>query len=231
MVMIFTLAISSTTVQASGLPAYSWISYHRGGFDVFTHAAWGDHGLHNMARAMLSDQLHTQLHSAFNNSKLGSQRGDSINRNITISTTTNDFSSLNTNYRLGYVNHRNWRNVWRYQSNGNLGAGRHDQFENMAWFRPFADVTLTTNDGSINATIRYISFTTLNVRLTRVKESSTNPVFTGHSQVLLPIQMFFNRWNRLGTRVNDYNATDVLAIVEWGAKGPLGVWNLSPYLQ
>lgn len=85
---------------------------------------------------------------------------------------------------MGYVNHRDWRNVWRYQVNGNLGAGRHDQYANMAWFRPFADVTLTTNDGSIKATIRYTGPTTLNVRLTRVKESSTDSVFTEHRQYL-----------------------------------------------
>jgi hypothetical protein len=35
MVMIFTLAVSSTTVHASSIPTSSWIPYSQGGFDTF----------------------------------------------------------------------------------------------------------------------------------------------------------------------------------------------------
>lgn len=232
MVMIFTLAISSTTVHASYVPTNTWIPYAQGGYDVFFNAATtGDHGLHNMARAMISEQIHTNMNTVFSGARLGNQPGNSLNRDIRISTKPIDFQKLNNANRFGYMNHRGWSNVWQYQRNGNWGAGRHNVNENMAWFTEFADVTLTTNDKSVRATIRYINPTTLNVRLTRVTASSTNPTFTWHNPVSLPIHMSFNRWNKSGSRINDYHANDRLTIISNHGRGPFGAWDLRQYIR
>lgn len=113
MVMIFTLAISSTTVHASSVPTNTWIPYNAGGFDVFFNTATsGDHGLHNMARAMISEQIHTNMNTVFRGARLGNQPGDSLIRDIPISTKPFNFYRLNNANRFGYMNHRGCHGIY-----------------------------------------------------------------------------------------------------------------------
>lgn len=235
MVTIFTLAISSTTTYAANrgiLPREYWVHYYHGGFGTFSSTATsGDQGLHNMARAVLTDQLYYRLVSAFEDgAALGNQQGDTTSRNIYIPTRPRDFHVSNVYNNLGYSNHRGWSNVWRYQQGGNLGAGKHNDLEHMVWFSQFQDRTLTTVDGTISATISFRSSNTINVRLTRLTNApSTHPYFRRTTSGL-PIVMSFNRWNRVGTRVNDYNATDNLAII-YVNRGPFAAWDFRSVLQ
>jgi|AKYZ01.1.fsa_nt_gi hypothetical protein len=249
MAIIFTLALSSSNTYAANgrnveiventnlstppspqsLPRPYWVPFHQGGFDRFSATATrGNEGMHNMVRATLTDQLYIRLQYAFNNGEpLGKQRDDSISHNIIVPTTPQSFHISNVIYNLGYRNHRGWNNVWGYQNGGNLAAGMHNRNQNMAWFRPFPITEITTLDRTIAATISYVNSNTINVRLTRLQNgSSNNPIFTTNANVFLPIEMHLNRWNVAGTRVNDYHAIDNLAIINTDGEGPFAAWDI-----
>lgn len=223
----------TTRSSPTPLPNNYWIPFNQGGFGTFSNTATGgNEGMHNMARATITNQLYFYLQDSFNRGdQLGYRQGDSISRELNILSSPRFFHATNQIERLGYSNHRGWNNVWRYQNGGNLGAGRHDDSQNMAWFTPFPNRTIRTVDGTIELSISYINSTRIRVTLTRLRTApSTNPSFTSDFSVSLPIEMAFNRWNAAGTRVNDYTARDNVAIFNRN-RGPLAAWDISSYLQ
>lgn len=221
-------AIKFTPRIISGrFPETYWPEYSNYGFGSFNEVATeAEDAIFNMIQATVLDDFYYQLIQKFNPLRLDKYVGSSVNQNITISTKAWDFHQTNARFRLGYVNHRNWYNVWRYQRNGNLGAGRHQIHENMAQFTSFPDYRIVTEDGSIEALIAYRNETTVNVRITRLtSDRSSEPIFRSDQRIILPIQFAVNRWNRFGTRVNDFSRLTYVNLLHQDT-GPLAAWNL-----
>lgn len=214
-------------MSSERLPTTYWPEYGNYGFGAFNEVATGtEDAIFNMIQATVLDDFYYQLIQSFNQLKLDKHVGSSVNQNITISTTAMDFSQTNTRFWLRYVNHREWNNVWRYQRNGNLGAGRHNRNENMAHFAWFPGHRIVTEDGSIEAFITYRDENTVNVRLTRLTAGgSPEPIFRSERRIILPIQFTVNRWNQFGTRVDDFSRLTYVNLLQQDT-GPLAAWNL-----
>ncbi|MEQ6207834.1 amidase domain-containing protein [Enterococcus mundtii] len=214
-------------MSSERLPTTYWPEYGNYGFGAFNEVATAtEDAIFNMIQATVLDDFYYQLIQSFNQLKLDKYVGSSVNQNITISTTAMDFSQTNTRFGLRYVNHREWNNVWRYQRNGNLGAGRHNRNENMAHFAWFPGHRIVTEDGSIEALITYRDENTVNVRLTRLTSGgSPEPIFRSDRRIILPIQFTVNRWNQFGTRVNDFSRLTYVNLLQQDT-GPLAAWNL-----
>jgi hypothetical protein len=217
------------------LPKEYWLPYNHGGFGTFNDIATnGDVGIHNMARATISNEIYYNLNKNFkfdgSSQKLGNNVGDSITGFIVIPTTPKDFSHANNYMDLGYTNHRGWNNVWQYQRSGNLGAGMHDRSQYMAKISPFPQQSLKTMDGTVEIILSYTVNNTIIVTLRRLQNGpTTNTTLWSNAPINLPIQIHVNRWNGPGTRVNDYNKADVVTIFN-ERKGPLAAWNIRQVL-
>lgn len=209
------------------IPKKFWGEYNSFGFGTFNEtASTGDHGIHNMVRSSVLDGIHSSLVHQFAGLRLGNKVGDSISQDIHIKSNARDFSLTNQKIQLGYSSHRGWDNVWRYQSSGNLGAGKHNRDEQMAYFLPFASQTVKTADGTIECTISYRNYGTIQITLTRIRsEISNETIFTTNHNVIVPINIAVNRWNGPGTRVNDYVTDDHVSLIS-GRTGPVAAWNI-----
>lgn len=214
-------------ISSERFPENFWPEYNNYGFDTFNKVATEtEDAIFNMIQASVLDDFYYRLIQSFNEVKLDKYVGSSVNRDISISTTSVNFNQTNNRFQLGYSSHQGWDNVWQYQRNGNLGAGRHNRSENMAHFALFPDQRVVTEDGSIEALITYRNEHTVNIRLTRLKSGmSSEPIFRSDRSIIIPIQFGVNRWNRFGTRVNDFSSHTYVNLLHRD-RGPLAAWNL-----
>lgn len=214
-------------ISSERLPSAYWPTYANYGFGSFNEVATeSEDAIFNMIQATVLDNLYYQLIQSFDQVKLDKHVGSSVNQDISISSTVMDFNQTNTRFVLGYNSHRGWDNVWRYQRNGNLGAGRHNRNENMAQFALFPNHRIETEDGSIEALITHRNENTINIRLTRLtSDKSSEPIFRSDRSIILPVEFTVNRWNHFGTRVNDFSRSTYVNLLQRDT-GPLAAWNL-----
>lgn len=214
-------------ISSEQFPISYWPTYSNYGFSSFNEVATEEEeAIFNMVQATVLDTFYHQLIQSFKQVKLDKYVGSSVNKDISIDTTAMAFNQTNRQFHLGYSSHLGWDNVWKYQRIGNLGVGRHNRNENMAQFALFPDRRLVTEDGSIEAFITYRNESTINIRLTRItSNNSTEPIFRSERKIIVPIQFTVNRWNQLGTRVNDFSRHTYVNLLEQDT-GPLAAWNL-----
>jgi len=229
---------SATTLNAkSTIPQGNQIPFYRGGFSNFNAVATnGNEGMYNMVRATISHELYYGMENMefFGNSKLGNKVGDSVSGRLVIHSTPEKFFNANFDLELGYIQHRGWNNVWRYQRSGNLGAGMHDRSRNMARIAPFPEQRIRTIDGTIEAILNYTINNTILVTFVRLQTPlvnyKTNLRLSRKEAFYLPIEIGLNRWNGPGTRVNDYISTDNVNVIE-NNNGPIAWWDLEYITQ
>lgn len=214
-------------ISSERFPKTFWPEYSNYGFGTFNEVATEtEDAIFNMIQASVLDNFYYRLIQSFNGVQLDKYVGSSVNRDISISTTAMDFNQTNNRFHLGYNSHRGWDNVWQYQRNGSLGAGRHNRSENIAQFALFPNHRVVTEDGSIEAIITYRNEQTVNVRLTRLtSDRSSEPIFRSDRSIIIPIEFTVNRWNRFGTRVNDFSRHTYVNLLQRDT-GPLAAWNL-----